>query len=140
MANQVEPVILGTGLDTVTPPLLAEAGSLSDCLNYEISDTIGYRRIDGYENYDGFPNGAVSYYLRIRIVASDSLDQPSITEGSILYRSNNGLNAVAIGTILGGPFNTDYYDITPIQNLDAFVLTEEFLELLDGGYIYLSID
>lgn len=138
MADIVQPIVLDIGLDTVSPPLLAKEGSLSDCLNYEVADTIGYRRIDGYENYDGFPNGHISYYLRVRLIATVPADQASIVAGSILYRSNNGLNPVAIGVVLGGPFDTDAYDVGPLQNLDSFVLTEEFLELLSGGFISLA--
>lgn len=48
----------------MTPPILREPGSLIDCLNYEISDTMGYRRCDGYERYDGFSDGGtLSYYV-----------------------------------------------------------------------------
>lgn len=138
MADSVQPVILNKGWDTVTPPLLAEAGSVMDCLNYEVTDIVGYRRIDGYENYDGFPGGDVSFYIRISIAATDSLLQEDIVAGSIIYRSDNGLNAVAVGVVLGGPFDGTYYDIAPLQNLDAFVLSEQFLELSDGGFVQLA--
>lgn len=59
------------GLDTVTPPILRDTGSLLDCLNYEISDTMGYRRCDGMERYDGFGDGgiAVFYTLTVEAVA-----------------------------------------------------------------------
>src|SRR5690606_33838608 len=100
VADSVQPVILNVGLDTVSPPILAAEGSVSDCLNYEITDIAGYRRIDGYENYDGFPNGAISFYVRVRIEASQTENQEFITQGGVLYRSNDGLNPVAIGIIL----------------------------------------
>lgn len=46
-------VMLDGGLDLVTPPLFVEPGRLVDCLNYECVDQIGYKKIDGFERYDG---------------------------------------------------------------------------------------
>jgi hypothetical protein len=54
MSNLVPKIIpLTSGLDLSSPKLLAEPGSLIDCLNYETVDFLGYRRIDGYTRYDG---------------------------------------------------------------------------------------
>lgn len=132
MADSVLPVLFDKGLDTVTPPLLAEAGSLIDCHNYELTDIIGYRRIDGWENYDGWPNGAVSEFFRIDITATIGGEQGLIVPGSVLFRSDNGLNPVAVGVIVGGPFPTNLYDIVPFRSADSFVLEEEFLLYQDG--------
>lgn len=57
-------VLLGGGLDLVTPVQATEAGSLTDTLNYEIGPVKGYKRIDGYERYDGFAGGGVSNRYR----------------------------------------------------------------------------
>lgn len=132
MADSVLPVLFDKGLDTVTPPLLAEAGSLIDCHNYEITDIIGYRRIDGWENYDGWPNGNVAEFFRLDVVAETPSEQVDVVPGSVLFRSDNGLNPVAIGVIAGGPFPTNLYDIVPFRNADNFTLTEEFLLYQDG--------
>ena len=45
----IVPVALDQGLDTTAPPLMAKPGTLIDCLNYEMTNHVGYRRIDGYE-------------------------------------------------------------------------------------------
>lgn len=59
MSNLVPKIIpLTSGLDLSSPKLLAEPGSLIDCLNYETVDFLGYRRIDGYSRYDGNVYGA----------------------------------------------------------------------------------
>lgn len=42
------------GVDEETPPLSIPPGSLIGCLNYESAPS-GYRRIDGYERFDGRP-------------------------------------------------------------------------------------
>ena len=54
MSNLVPSVIpLQDGLDLQSPKLIAKPGSMIDCLNYEIVDLLGYKRIDGFQRYDG---------------------------------------------------------------------------------------
>jgi hypothetical protein len=50
---QLSVVPLNTGLDLTTAKIMAEPGSMLDCLNYELVDQVGYRRIDGFMPYDG---------------------------------------------------------------------------------------
>lgn len=47
------PIALNAGLDLSTAKLLTEPGAMLDCLNYELVDQVGYRRIDGFMPYDG---------------------------------------------------------------------------------------
>lgn len=44
---------LDGGLDTETPPFKLASGRARTALNYEIKDKGGYRRVSGYERYDG---------------------------------------------------------------------------------------
>lgn len=132
MANTVLPVLLNIGLDTVTPPLMAKEGSLIDCLNYELTDATGYRRIDGYENYDGFPNGSIDEYYRIQVATSDPLEQDFLVPNTVIYRSDFGLNPVAIGVILSTQYPNNFYDVSPMRSADSFILIEEFLVQTDG--------
>lgn len=54
MSDLVPSIIqLTSGLDLSSPKMLAEPGSMIDCLNYELVDFLGYRRISGYARYDG---------------------------------------------------------------------------------------
>lgn len=46
---------LAKGLDLKTPALLVEPGSLLSCLNYEVAESQGYKRVDGFVPYDGMP-------------------------------------------------------------------------------------
>lgn len=46
-------VILDGGLDLITPPALAPAGSLRDCQNYEAGIYPGYQSSGGFERFDG---------------------------------------------------------------------------------------
>lgn len=49
------------GMDQVTPPIAVPAGRLASCLNYEGSPR-GYRRIDGWERFDGRPRPSEATY------------------------------------------------------------------------------
>lgn len=55
MANdyQKQYIDLVGGLDYSTSPLNARAGSLSQCLNFETTDSVGVKRISGFERFDG---------------------------------------------------------------------------------------
>lgn len=58
-------VKFGGGLDLVTPVLSLNPGSCLDAMNYEPDVFGGYRRIDGYERFDGraSPSAATYYYV-----------------------------------------------------------------------------
>lgn len=103
-----------------------------DCLNYEVTDVAGYRRIDGYESYDGYPNGAISEYYRLQITAELPAHQALFVTGSIISRSNRGLDPVRIGVIVGGPFNSTFYDVVPFTSSANFIVTEDFLVQQNG--------
>lgn len=49
------------GVDQVTPPIAIPPGRLASCLNYESSPR-GYRRIDGWERFDGRPKPSEATY------------------------------------------------------------------------------
>jgi hypothetical protein len=55
VSQQVKYYPLGGGLDVVTPGIMAKPGTARASLNYE-ADQTGYRRIIGYERYDGHPS------------------------------------------------------------------------------------
>jgi hypothetical protein len=56
---------LNGGLDLVSPKINVPKGSLLDCSNREIIDRIGYKRIDGFEPFDGRVNPAQTEYYYI---------------------------------------------------------------------------
>ena len=47
-------VPLSSGLDLVSPKLLAQPGSLIECLNVEVTDTVGYKTVDGTAKFAGY--------------------------------------------------------------------------------------
>jgi hypothetical protein len=142
MPTKLHPLALKQGLDLVTPPMLVEAGAMIDCLNYEMTDVAGYRRIDGYEKYDGYPNGGIYNYYRVIINAITPSDQSLLGAGGVISRT--GLSGtVDIGVIVGGSWaSTDtgpyYYDIVPRTSTDAFITDEDYMELEGGGFLTLE--
>lgn len=63
MAQEQDIVVMRGGLDLVTPALQVPPGFLISCQNYE-AEARGYRRVQGYERYDGQPKPSLaSYYI-----------------------------------------------------------------------------
>lgn len=100
MSDSSLPVLLNQGLDLVSPPLLAESGALIGCLNYETTGDAGYRRIDGYERYDGFPDGGVANFLVVELQADVPSDQPQLVAGSVLSYLVSGGTESVIGVVV----------------------------------------
>lgn len=59
---------LGGGLDLVTPAIAINAGKVIDSQNYEPAIGGGYRRIDGYERFDGRANPTSATYFILPVV------------------------------------------------------------------------
>lgn len=105
MANgtvQVSNIALDKGLDYVTPPLLAPAGTLVDTRNYELSSDMGYRRIDGYERRDNWPDGGISKWYSVTMTGAPSQAVGdkitySITSGGMVQLVTLGIIVAIIG-------------------------------------------
>lgn len=105
MANgniTVSNVSLDKGLDYVTPPLLAPAGTLVDVRNYELSADMGYRRIDGYERRDNWPDGGISKWYSITLTGAPSQGVGDtitygLTAGSLTQLISLGVIVAIIG-------------------------------------------
>lgn len=80
------------GLDLVTPAIEIDPGRCLDASNYEPTPVGGYRRINGYERYDGrtSPTSASYWTLPASIVGS-------VTVGATL----TGVTSGATGKVLG---------------------------------------
>lgn len=83
-------VPLNQGLDLQTPKLIAEPGSLVGCLNYEVVDFSGCKRIDGYERYDGRASPSITQYYRISTtstVSSYVFGDILVADKTVIYSS-----------------------------------------------------
>lgn len=131
MADKLIPVPLIKGLDLTTPQLMVEPGALIDCMNYEVTDTAGYRRIDGYEQYDGYPNGALYEFYRFHITAVVGGNQSLIVPGTVISRVGPA-GKTDVGVVVGNA-GGGFYDVVPRDSLDSFVINEQFLIQYNGG-------
>ncbi len=85
-------IAFGGGLDLMTPAMSVPVGALRFSQNYEIALTGGYRRMDGYERFDGQPRPSDATYY---ILAFDQ-GSVNITEGT----SVTGATSAATGKTL----------------------------------------
>lgn len=84
-------VMLDGGLDLVTPPLFVEPGRLVDCLNYECVDQSGYKKIDGFERYDGGTSPSIAYNWYVRTTHNGGLGFSSVPQTARLtYVDSSG--------------------------------------------------
>jgi len=64
---------MGGGLDLLTPAIALSPGKCFDCQNYEPEISGGYRRIDGYERYDGQTSPTAASYAVMTIAMTGSI-------------------------------------------------------------------
>jgi hypothetical protein len=88
------------GLDLVTPVQLTGQGTLVDSLNYEVGPIKGYRRIDGYERFDGGPDGGTAQSI---YRAQVQLDNPGVVPqpGDVIKYFDGGVSFVyVVGVVI----------------------------------------
>lgn len=106
---------LGGGLDLVTPAIVTQSGRARSAVNHE-PDPKGYRRIDGYERFDGRgkPSGATYWVLHFTDGTA------SITAGQTVTGATSGamgkalINAVVSGGTLGAGNAVGYLVLTDV--------------------------
>lgn len=99
-------VVLGGGLDQVTPLLLLKPGNVIDAQNYECSVNGGYTRVSGYERFDGQQSPSESGYLAIKANITGA-----IAIGNVL----TGVTSGAVGTVI--LFNGSTIILTKVTGL-----------------------
>ena len=78
---------LKDGLQLVEPVINTNRGSLSDCLNFEVSDRLGYSRCGGDEKFDqGDYNSSLIYTNSIMIPGSSFI---SFTAGEAIVTEDH---------------------------------------------------
>jgi hypothetical protein len=104
------PVALNTGLDLSTAKLLAEPGSMIDCLNYEVVDELGYRRIDGYAAYDGHP--ILTDFPSIQTYTAVIINTGVPVDAIFTYAPFEDFNGNEVGLIIEAEYNVATDDLT----------------------------
>ncbi len=100
-------VILGGGLDQMTPDLEVHPGRMRRSVNYECPTEGGYRRIVGYERYDGHISPSSVTFRVVPVVAFIA----AVNVGEVVAGSTSGTSAtvIAVGanyvavTAISGP-------------------------------------
>jgi hypothetical protein len=124
MAAQLKPLTqtkyypFNGGLDVVTPALSVDPGFALAMINYEPWYNGGYRRIDGYERFDGHkaPSAGTSYGLTISSLSGITGVGTNTTTNPNCYQPGTGVTSGATGIVtaaitVGG---TSYLGITNI--------------------------
>lgn len=73
---------LSGGLDLVTPAIAISPGKVIDAQNYEPAIGGGYRRIDGYERFDGRPSPSGEAYWYLPCTLTTTIAQYTIVTGA----------------------------------------------------------
>lgn len=82
-----ESVQLTGGLDYISPRPSVAPGSLIDCVNFEVSDRIGYKRIDGIEIFDGSCSSSLTYSSLYSFKIDNSSTALSVVQaGNLVYK------------------------------------------------------
>jgi hypothetical protein len=82
----------GGGLDLVTPALSVRPGRALGLYNYEPWFQGGYRRINGYERFDGRPAPSAAQFVGFELV-----DASGLTTGTTVTGDTSGATGVVIG-------------------------------------------
>lgn len=119
---------LSGGLDLVTPAINVPAGRVVSGLNYESSPR-GYKRIDGYERYDGRPKPSEAIYHTLRYTGREI----PIQEGEVINGIWSGAQAVALDVAA----QVGDYFIVPVHQITGTFLNAEDISVegVPGGTI-----
>lgn len=95
---QLPPVLttyfaLEGGLNLVTPPLRMPDGMCRDALNFEVDIDGGYRRVAGYERYDGRTQPSTAVYAILSCTFSGS-----VASGDTITGATSGATGVVIAS------------------------------------------
>ena len=101
------------GLDVVTPALSVSPGAAISMVNYEPWYQGGYRRIPGYERFDGRPKPSDASFT-----AWESTDVTGLTVGDTVTGDSSGTTGEVVGlwddSANGNLYGTDYIGVTKI--------------------------
>lgn len=91
--TQADYEALAGGLDLVTPRIRLSPGRVFDAQNYEPLPVGGYRRINGYERYDGHTSPTSASYWALAAFITGT-----VSAGDTLTGATSGATGVVLGT------------------------------------------
>jgi hypothetical protein len=138
----VDPIPLEGGLDTDNSKILTKPGTLQDCLNVEVVDGTGYRRIDGIEKYDGRTtfSGDLTVLSELtfkRVTGTSATEVVDLVPGAALVNDNDPFTQIGVALSVEGSYDADEALWTYTFELwlfDGFTVngTTDY-QVLDGG-------
>lgn len=84
----------GGGLDLMTPPIALKPGRVFAAKNYEPEISGGYRRMDGFERFDGRQSPTSADYWILSVVATGT-----IVDGSTLTGATSGATCKVLSVV-----------------------------------------
>jgi len=123
MAIQTRHYAFAGGLDTVTPPINITPGKCISMQNFEPWYHGGYRRIAGYERFDGRPAPSAATFTGFDLVSVAGLSagdvltgDTSSASGTVIGISDNSVAVTKVsGTFTQGePFNSSAYTMMTV--------------------------
>jgi hypothetical protein len=116
------------GLNLIDSPLSSDPGQVQSALNYEMGFEGGYKRIGGYEGFDGRPSDSEPDYYRLPVALTKkpSYEYTQIVNADwlwpldqqLIHGDSSGSLGLLLGTQQGGGFGTNVllhnttYDLT----------------------------
>jgi hypothetical protein len=97
-ATRTQYYALEGGLDTVTPALSVKPGRALAMVNFEPWYQGGYRRIPGYERFDGRPKPSDATFTGFEVSDASSLSLRDVVTGDV-----SGTTGVCVGIFIGTP-------------------------------------
>lgn len=138
---QLKAVSLTGGLDLTTPRMLVEPGKLVDCQNYECVDTDGYKKIDGFERYDGGPSPSVADSWGVATIVSSAGSFGGFSVGNrVALAYTDEFNSERYATVIIKEISTSggkwwMYFYSPYVSGIATAISATMLNIEDGvGY------
>lgn len=129
MSDSSTVVLFEGGLDVVTPIQNTAPGTLVDCLNYEVGPISGYRRIDGYERFDNYPDGGIGNLYIITVEVTNQDPSYVIPIGSMLYTEEREVMGV-----IGEPvFSNSVYQYIPARPSAALIAAQNYVGITPSG-------
>lgn len=106
-APETEFFAFGGGLDTISSPLQIKPGRVTEAQNFESSLDGGYRRIAGYERFDGQAKPSAASYSILNTTITGSFSANDAITGV-----TSGATAVVVSVVTSG--DPDYLVITKV--------------------------
>lgn len=95
------------GIDLETSVLSLKPGNVLEAMNYEPGPSGGYRRIDGYERYDGRPAPSAASYTYIECAPLGAVSVGATVTGATsaatgrVLRVDSALGAISVSKVVG---------------------------------------